>query len=548
MLIQINNPWHLHKENPHNELKRCDVCPFEKSKRQCPLHEDDMHKSISHGTRARTTHTNLVRHGTGARKTHTNAASCAKWTSAVWLPEQTAPEHMQPLAACLNTMDVHFLGTLVVLHNQQGGGLKGGESRLKNENLKFLAGTRGVVGGSGVEAAAWEGDGAASEKTASSWEVISPYATGSGALQEVKFQNWSTTCGRMDRECDTCRSVYVGGSSAPSIASSMEDEAVIDSSEDWFQVDPCCSRLRALNPEDDSEWDLISCEVPVVSAVVLSKHESEIIDHVSSQLDELQLSLKGLMGRERAVLKRQLDSFEDLGAEEPSTLPLLCELSRQVGAVEEELFRLKSLRDAADEEETGVGPQSHEVVLQTKTIPTEQVLREWGPDWLEATRKEISALLEVKKALKEIFQSDIDAMVAAGIEVLRVPMKLVYTIKAVTARRKCRIVLCGNALPNSHETALEKRVATYAGGIDIGLLRFLLADAAKDQLQLATWDISTAFLNAPVQPWDLKAAHNGKQQVTVGVPPRALVRLGLVSPASYVRARYEPPRLGDAQN
>ena len=148
--------------------------------------------------------------------------------------------------------------------------------------------------------------------------------------------------------------------------------------------------------------------------------------------------------------------------------------------------------------------------------------------------KEISALLEVKKALREILQSDIDAMISAGVEVLRVPMKLVYTIiKAITARRKCRIVLCGNALPTSHETALEKRVATYAGGIDIGLLRFLLADAAKDQLQLATWDISTAFLNAPVQPRDLKAAHSGKKQVTVGVPPRALVRLGLVPPNTY---------------
>ena len=89
-----------------------------------------------------------------------------------------------------------------------------------------------------------------------------------------------------------------------------------------------------MNPEDDSEWDLVCCEVPVASAV---KRESELIDHVSDQLDELQLSLKGLLGRERAVLKRQLDSPEDLGEEEPSALPLLCELSRQVGAVEPEL-------------------------------------------------------------------------------------------------------------------------------------------------------------------------------------------------------------------
>ena len=235
------------------------------------------------------------------------------------------------------------------------------------------------------------------------------------------------------------------------------------------------------------------------------------------------------MSRERTVLKRQLDSPEDLPENSSETLPFLGELSRQVGALEEELFRLKELRDEVQEAEADLGIPSPEVVLQTKTVPTEQVLREWGPDWLEATKKELSALLEVKKALKEVRQPDIDAMILAGTEVLRVPMKLVYTVKAVTARRKCRIVLCGNALPPAHETALEKRVATYAGGIDIGLLRFLLADAAKDQLQLATWDVSTAFLNAPAQPRDLKAARSGKKQVTVGVPPRALVRLGLVS-------------------
>ena len=336
----------------------------------------------------------------------------------------------------------------------------------------------------------------------------------------------------MDRECLACQSAYVGGSSNHSVAANVETEALIDSSEDWFEAGPCCSRLRALSSEDDHEWELVSCEAPVVPAVPavgLSKQELDAIDHVSGQLDELQLSLKGLMGRERAVLKRQLDSPEDLGEGELRALPLLCELSRQVGAVEEELLRLKSLRDEVEGEEIGVGPQSHEVVLQTRTIPTDQVLKEWGPDWLEATVKELTALLQTKKALREITQKDVDDMVALGIQVLRVPTKLVYTIKAITARRKCRIVLCGNALPQSQETALEKRVATYAGGIDIGLLRFLLAEATKEQFQLASWDVSTAFLNAPAQPRDLRAARTGQKQVTVGVPPRALVRLGLIS-------------------
>ena len=247
------------------------------------------------------------------------------------------------------------------------------------------------------------------------------------------------------------------------------------------------------------------------------------------------------------MLKRQLDSPEDLGEGELSTLPLLCELSRQVGAVEEELLRLKSLRDEIEGEETGVGPQSHEVVLQTRTIPTDQVLKEWGPDWLEATVKELTALLQTKKALREITQKDVDDMVALGIQVLRVPTKLVYTIKAITARRKCRIVLCGNALPQSQETALEKRVATYAGGIDIGLLRFLLAEATKEQFQLASWDVSTAFLNAPAQPRDLRAARTGQKQVTVPAGARTsrpnFGRDALASRASHVRVGHQPTRL-----
>ena len=49
-----------------------------------------------------------------------------------------------------------------------------------------------------------------------------------------------------------------------------------------FEVGPSCSRLRALSSEDDHEWELVSCEVPVVPAVGLSKQELDVIDHVAS--------------------------------------------------------------------------------------------------------------------------------------------------------------------------------------------------------------------------------------------------------------------------
>ena len=70
------------------------------------------------------------------------------------------------------TLQAHLTASglpLPTADNQQGGELKGGERKI--ENLKSLAGNKDVVGGSGEEAEVWEGDGAASEKTTSSWET-----------------------------------------------------------------------------------------------------------------------------------------------------------------------------------------------------------------------------------------------------------------------------------------------------------------------------------------------------------------------------------------
>ena len=66
--------------------------------------------------------------------------------------------------------------------------------------------------------------------------------------------------------------------------------------------------------------------------------------------------------------------------------------------------------------EVDMGIPSLEVVFQTKTIPTEQVMRERGPDWLEAKL----ALLQTKRALRETTQRDEDDMVALGTKGLRV--------------------------------------------------------------------------------------------------------------------------------
>ena len=352
-------------------------------------------------------------------------------------------------------------------------------------------------------------------------------------------------CCCMDRLCSICSTAYVGrpvdaqpqegnslGKAEDSSGVRKDDDDDDDMRvDDWVEVlGPRVLRvplrdaaLRPVGGEGGNvgEQELVAIEVPLA----LDGGED-----LGPMLDHAQLRLKGLLCRERTALRGELEDSEAVSDHVvEGTGVALREVSGQIAALEQELFRLK----AAGEVDSDLAPAVEgdpELVLQTKTIPTEEVLRNWTPEWQESALTELHALLEKKKALREITPDYVDALIAEGVEVLRIPMKLVFTIKAITARKKCRIVLCGNQLPQLQETSLEKRIATYAGGVDIGLLRFLIADAVKEGHQFATWDVSTAFLNAPAKPRDLRAAHFGKRQVTVGVPPKALVRLGLVRP------------------
>ena len=96
-------------------------------------------------------------------------------------------------------------------------------------------------------------------------------------------------------------------------------------------------------------------------------------------------------------------------------------------------------------------------------------------------------------------------------------------------------IICGNQEPARNESPLERKLATYAGGVDLRLLRLLIAEAVAQQYTVAAVDIATAFLNAPARPRNLQAAASGKQQVIIGIPPRALVRKGVVKQGTLWR-------------
>eukprot|EP00975_Prorocentrum_lima_P066457 12909357-Prorocentrum_lima.AAC.1 len=78
------------------------------------------------------------------------------------------------------------------------------------------------------------------------------------------------------------------------------------------------------------------------------------------------------------------------------------------------------------------------------------------------------------------------------------------------------MVICGN-----FATETEKLCeSTSTQNVDIGLLKMLLSLTNGKVETVTTTDISTAFLNAPID----------ETKVVLISPPQALLRLGIVKP------------------
>ena len=98
---------------------------------------------------------------------------------------------------------------------------------------------------------------------------------------------------------------------------------------------------------------------------------------------------------------------------------------------------------------------------------------------------------------------------AAGEALQVIPAKLIFTLKAFTARRKARCVGCGNYLGEGIYTASQ----LYAGGLDVVSLRCCLVLMVHRQWSAGSVDIKTAFLNAELEKEDL-----GTKQVIIRTP------------------------------
>ena len=128
------------------------------------------------------------------------------------------------------------------------------------------------------------------------------------------------------------------------------------------------------------------------------------------------------------------------------------------------------------------------------TVPLVQVKDALGR-WVEAIKKEVQMLFQTG-TLRRVTHGEIKELEQSG-KVLMAPAKCVFTLKPPSisgrrARRKCRIVICGNYVP-----AGSSDISLYASGASTDALRVALVLSSLNNWLGAVSDIASAFLLAP---------------------------------------------------
>ncbi|CAE7033508.1 unnamed protein product [Symbiodinium natans] len=256
-------------------------------------------------------------------------------------------------------------------------------------------------------------------------------------------------------------------------------------------------------------------------------------DEQSDLLDGMQLGLKRLGLHEQQKLQQDLWDQSSLD-EEPDTWTLKDQVTQvraiheQADQVEDDLRLLKSMSVETNVGGTGAPTDVFpEVFLQTKTIQQAQVLQEL-PAWTPAVSAEYNTIRHEKAAIEPITEQQIRVMEEDdSLIVKRIPAKMVFTRKAVSGQRKARACACGNFLQagESSKTKQELREEVYAAGIDITVLRTMLAVGARRGWKAGTTDIKGAFLNAPL----LQRTKTKTERIILD-PPKILSRAGIIPP------------------
>ena len=164
-------------------------------------------------------------------------------------------------------------------------------------------------------------------------------------------------------------------------------------------------------------------------------------------------------------------------------------------------YSLKTMLAVRAGGQQGAGDDTKEVpvpteeeFLQTRLVSTEEVKRSLA-EWISPMKEEYDSLVQTTGTCHPLAQEEFDAVTqdpTAAVEVL--PGKLVFSIKAKSGKKKARIVGCGNHQQGPSRDKTDK----HASGISAEVIRLLVRYAALKQWEIATTDVRTAFLNAPL--------------------------------------------------
>ena len=257
----------------------------------------------------------------------------------------------------------------------------------------------------------------------------------------------------------------------------------IDWDNEIHLVPPNVARLaRATgNPEDiegvPDEYDLLVCEVPV-----------EVDAAGVTWLDQAQARLQTIVRTEGKQCLEEAVS-EDEGWIDSCFR--LRSVARQVEVAIEDLERHGQGSTLGEVDLNPRDPTSHSdsEVLQTKIVPNHRVEQEIEL-WLPSMKDEYNGLL---RAVDPLSEQTVREWESQNREFELIPSKLIFSLKAPDARRKCRSVCCGN-----FTSGTSSREDKYSGGVDSVTMRCLLRFAGLMRFNVAVIDVKQAFLLAPL--------------------------------------------------
>ena len=219
-------------------------------------------------------------------------------------------------------------------------------------------------------------------------------------------------------------------------------------------------------------------------------------------------------GGDRVALK--LKYLRQVIMDEEETL-----LEEEEQACQESMKRVRKLRQEEEALKHQV-PENEdtEKVLHTKMISPTEVIRD-KEKWGDSIKAEIDALMVEKKALRRLSPKEAQKLLESkGSKVTVVPGKAIFSVKAGSARKKTRLVVCGNHV--SADATIEGD--TYAGGTDTTAIRLQLKVGAERSWTTSALDIKAAFLNA-----DLHTEEEPEQLVAMR-PPAVMIKMGWAQP------------------